>query len=155
MHEPNQLTSLLQEKYHVLHGKKLIAISPKDLADEVYKAIDPKKISPLLVQMAAILELRQLARAVCRQRNVESQQATEQSTLFDLQPRYPATRTMGEETEEVYVLREHLTVAERRENSSRLRVEGEAKMAHADALDAETDFLISTGKLAEEAPVET
>jgi hypothetical protein len=47
----------------------------------------------------------------------------------------------------VYVLRDHLSIPERRFNSTRLRSEAAAKIAHADALDAETDYLISTGKL--------
>jgi hypothetical protein len=58
--------------------------------------------------------------------------------VFQLQPRYPAER-QGEDT---YVLRQSLTLDERRENIARLRREAGAKSAHADALEAETEQLM-------------
>jgi hypothetical protein len=57
--------------------------------------------------------------------------------------RYPAIR----DGEVVYVLREYLTLEERRENSERLRKEAAAKAAHADAIQAETLQLHKTSSL--------
>ena len=150
-----QLNALLYAKYRVLNDAKVIGISPKLLAEKVFDEIDPRSRSPLLVQGAAILELRQLARGICRDEHTKSQEVSESGSLFDfqLQARYPATRAiegMDREKEEVYVLREHLTVKERRQNSARLRGEANAKIAHADALDAETDAMVRSGKLHEE-----
>ncbi len=102
------------------------------------------------VRVAAILELRQMARAICRQRIAEEQEKAEShgDTLFEmqLQPRYPAER----DGDEVYVLREKLTLDERQAIISRLRKEARAKLAHAEALEAETESLIRSGKLAME-----
>lgn len=152
MQELNPLTQLLQAKYAELDAKKPDYISPSDLADATYKELDPLKRAPELVKLAAILELRQLARGFCRQRRIAAEHAAEQTELFEsyLQERYPATREINGENEEVYVLRKRLTVAERRNNACRLRSEGQAKIAHGNALDAETDFLISIGQLSEE-----
>ena len=47
------------------------------------------------------------------------------------------------------MLREHLTFSERMRNIERLRREAEAKMVHADALQAETDLLIRSAKLSD------
>ena len=81
--EETQLTSLIRRKYDILHDAGVIAISPADLATDVFNDIDPKKTSPMLVQMAAVLELRQLARGVCRQRHIDSERDAEQGNLFD------------------------------------------------------------------------
>jgi hypothetical protein len=65
---------------------------------------------------------------------------------IQLQPRYPATR----EGDDAYILRGHLSIGERRENIQRLRREASSKTQHADALEAETEDLIRSGKLAAE-----
>lgn len=143
--ECDQLTSLLREEYNLYDAVGKIEISPEDLAQAVYKRIDPRYVSPPLVQHAAILELKQLARGICATRQLEDERNVEQGSLFDiqLQPRYPARR----DNRDVYVLRAHLTLEERNENIARLRAEAEAKHAHADALQAETNMLLSQGKL--------
>jgi hypothetical protein len=140
------LNSLLRGEYNALDEAKVILISPVDLASRVYSNIDSKDVAPALVRLAAILELRQLARAVCRQRITLKEAEAEQNSLFDfkLQPRYPVKRDLEEEG---YVLREYLTYDERRYNIERLRKEANAKLTHADALEAETEQLISLGKL--------
>lgn len=148
------LNELLRAKFNFLHDSGAVAISPASLATGVYAEIDPKKSAPMLVQLAAILELRQLGRGVCRHRHIISEHEAEQSTLFDyaLQDRYPALRSLnGEPAEECYVLREHLTAAERQKNIKRLRREADAKQMHADALEAETNHLIQNGLLIAEA----
>lgn len=50
-------------------------------------------------------------------------------------------------SEEVYVLREHMTLDERRANVARLRAEAASKARHADALEAETEALLARGLL--------
>ena len=153
-----ELNDILREKYNALDDAGVIAISPADLAQATYNEIDPRKVAPVLVRLAAILELRQLARAICRRRHIDSERIAEQGNLFDfqLQPRYPATRIIEGEKEEVYVLRMHLTYKERMENIQRLSREIDAKTVHRDALQAETDLLVRAGKLPEkeEQPVE-
>jgi hypothetical protein len=153
----DQLNSIIRSKHNTLNDTGVIEIAPADLAAEAYNEIDPKRIAPLLVQIAAILELRQLARAICRrQQQRDSERIDEQGNLFDsyLQPRYPATRSPGDgETEEVYVLRAHLTLKERLCNIERPRREAKAKTTHADALQAETDHLIRIGKLPAEEEI--
>jgi hypothetical protein len=150
-----QLNQKIRFVYDAMDAAGVIAISPADLADKVLKNIDPNQDSPALVEVAATLELRQLARAICRRRQDESEHDAEQEELFDfkLQMRYPTTRISDKQTgsEDIfYVLRDHLTVSERRANSNRLRREGEAKIVHANLLDAETDHLISKGELISE-----
>jgi hypothetical protein len=143
-----QLTEILKAEYNRLDDQQVEEISPAELAQFTYQIIDPKKISPDLVTAAAILALRQMARAICRARNREEQERVEdpeQETLFELelQPRYPATR----HEDEVYVSRERLTFEERQIIIAKLRAEGKAKLKHAAALEAETDKLIRAGKL--------
>lgn len=149
--ETAALMSLLRSEYARLDDCGEIGISPALLAAKALDAIDPAGASPVLVRIAASLELRQLARSVCRAQieDEDDEEATDQGELFAvrLQFRYPATRG----GDEIYVLRDHLTIAERRSNSERLRREGAAKVRHARALDAETEKLIASGILHEAA----
>lgn len=149
--EAYELTELIKEEYRKLDDQDVECISISVLADVVYARIDPRKISPMLVKMAAVLELRQIARGTCRERQARAETESESGSLFDfqLQPRYPAER----QGEDVYVLREHLTYNERHRNIARLRREAAAKSAHADALEAETEQLIRQGKLATQESV--
>jgi hypothetical protein len=64
---------------------------------------------------------------------------------FPLQRRYEIERN----GEPCFVLREHLTVEERREISERLRREGEAYLKLAHAQKEQTDALIELGELTE------
>lgn len=147
-----QLNAIIRHKYQILDEAGTITISPSDLALEVYKEIDPSAQSPALVEFAALLELRQLARAVCRQRQADSERDAEQVGLFEfqLQDRYPAQRNLGDgHSEDVYVLRPYLTVEERWKNINRLNREARSKIAHADALKAETESLVRSGQLQE------
>jgi gamma-glutamylcyclotransferase (GGCT)/AIG2-like uncharacterized protein YtfP len=143
--EAHQLSEIIKEEYRKLDDREREAIKIGTLAEIVYRRIDPRTISPLLVQAAALLELKQLARSVCRERQQHDENDAENGNLFDfqLQPRYPAER----DGEDAYVLREFLTWEERKQNVTRLRHEGHAKLAHADALEAETDHLVREGKL--------
>jgi hypothetical protein len=143
------INSLIRTHYNKLDEKKTIAVLVNDLATETYKDLDPDDDAPPLVKWMAVLELRQLARAICRERQVHDEYEAEakSGSLFDftLQPRYPAQR----EGCDAYVLRDRLTLAERRDNISRLRHEAVAKTRHADALEAETEDMIRRGELQE------
>lgn len=143
-----QLNEILRGEYNRLDELSVEAISPAELANYTYRVIDPGSVAPDLVTAAAILTLRQMARAICRARNREEQDNVEdggQETLFEmeLQPRYPARRN----EDEVYVQRERLTFEERQIIIAKLRAEASAKSAHADALEAETEKLIRAGML--------
>lgn len=140
-----KLMELLKMLYLELDADGEVGISPTLLASKVLDTIDPNRCSPILVSIAASLELRQLARVVCRETQSENESRAAQSVLFDeqLQSRYPATR----DGEEIYVMRQHLTVEERLWNVSRLRKEAQTKGRHADALQSETDKLIASGVL--------
>lgn len=137
----------LRERYEQMDANGDIAISPAVLAAQAYPDIDPEGVAPILVQWAAVMEMRQLARGICRSRNDEfEERASMQDEMFEqLQPRYPAHRN----GEEVYVQREHLTPKEYEYNIARLRSEGAAKLAHADALQAEYEARDARGDFAE------
>ncbi len=147
--EPQNLTERLNEliraRYNKLDEQHVSAIDYGDIADSVLRSIDKPKAN-ILVAHAANQQLRQMARAICRQRIVEDETAVnEQADLFDykLQPRYAIQR----DNREMSVLREDLTYAERELIETRLRNEGNAKIKHADRLHTETDRLIAEGKL--------
>lgn len=145
-----QLMQHLRSAYDRLDNSGDIEVSPAVVADEVRRVIDPESESPTLLCYAAVLELRQMARSLCRKRTcIDDDSAAEQQTLFDgqLQRRYPATRR----GDEVYVLREYMTLDERIANISRLENEGRAKLRHADALRSETEALIARGILQQAA----
>ncbi len=61
----------------------------------------------------------------------------------NLQDRYPVMR----DGEEVYVLREHLTLEERREISAKLRAEAEADFYHAEVLRTEMEVRQELGEI--------
>jgi hypothetical protein len=142
MKSSEELSHLIRAKYNVLNDARVIAISVADLAENVYEDIDPQGLAPELVRSAAVLELRQLARAICRSRQVSDENQSQQGSLFEqLQPRYPNCKG------DTYILREHLTLEDRQWNIERLRKEANVKLIHADALAAETEHLVSIGKL--------
>lgn len=141
-----QVLQVLREVYVELDERGDIEVRPAMLAEAVRQRIDPEGVSPVLMTYAGVLQLRQMARGVCRRQVGEDDDTTAgQGALFDgqLQRRYPAKRA----GDEVYVLRDHLTIEERRENIARLRAEAASKARHADALEAETEGLIARGLL--------
>ena len=110
-----------------------VRINPAWLATQVMNELDPEKTTPQLVYIAAHLQLRQLARAVCRGKFEDDGEEQESSDLFpDLQRRYPAAHSPESEPE--YVLLEHLSDADVCFNVDRLRKEATKKMRHANAL---------------------
>jgi len=138
-----KIQELIRKEYEKLDEVGEIEISPAMLANTVYGMMDSEKRYPMFVQWACISELRQMARGICRQHHIEQEENIEQEGLFKgmLQERYPAER----KGEDVYVMRAFLTLEERKLNIERLRSEGKAKIKHSDALQAETDHLVSVG----------
>jgi hypothetical protein len=107
-----------------------IRISPAWLATAAMRTLDRRRQSPPLVYKGCHLQLRQLARAVCRTR---FEQESDTHEMFpDLQRRYPTKR--DEDAEPQYVLLEHLTEDDVNYNYGRLYSEAQGKMKHADAL---------------------
>jgi hypothetical protein len=74
----------------------------------------------------------------------QEEQEVAQQSIFSLQDWYPA---LEESRPGEYVRREDMTYEQRAENIRRLRSTGRGYLAHADALEAETNVLISEGKL--------
>jgi hypothetical protein len=145
-HEPSaqQVMEILQACYDELDGKGAVEIGVDLVADAAYRVMDPQHRAPILVIYTSVLELRQLARSVCRRKvGLEEPDDPEQSRLFDdqLQGRYPTKRN----GREVYVKREYLSEDEYIVNSARLRAGSAALARHADALDAERLALKAAG----------
>jgi len=143
--QTEQVMCMLREEYDACRKVSEIEIKPTLLAERVQKRIDKKGRSPTLTAWMAVLQLRKLASELTRPGD-KSEDSTPTHTLFELQRYYPAVR----QGEEIRVLREHLTVPERRQCAMALRRESASKAAHADALDAETDALIRAGILRED-----
>lgn len=130
--EPYQSISA---EYESLHKAGVIGIMPAHLAETARRRIDPHDEAPALVSWCAVLQLRQLARAACRQRF--------ETDAYHLQDRYPTTR-IGLE---LYVPRMCLTLDERRAIFDRLDRESHSKKMHALSLERETQWLLHTGQL--------
>lgn len=134
MNDETKLRALLSEIYEFRTDE--IRVSAAWLATEAMQRLDPNKTAPTLVYLAAHLQLRQLARSLFRHKfEADDDGEVEQHELFpDLQRRYPAAHSTDAEPE--YVLLEHLTQEDVAFNVHRLRAEADAKMRHADALEA-------------------
>lgn len=140
----NQIRDILREEYDRLDAGGQVVVQPEIVAAAAVQRLDPGSGAPTLLSWAAVLELRQMARSICRDIScMDDPSESAQGFLFagELQRRYPAMRN----GKEGYVLRENLTIAERDANSARLRAEAASKKAHADALDAETGDLLAKG----------
>ena len=113
-----------------------VCISPTWVATEALIVIDEKKLSPPLVSLGCHLQLRQIARGLLRKRYEDDDEDSDQDDLFpELQARYPTARSRHLEEPE-YILREKMSDEDINYNVHRLRQEAEAKLSHADALEA-------------------
>jgi hypothetical protein len=101
--------------------------------------LDPEKETQRnrpLIYLASHLQLRQIARELCRKSYAGDEESKRQHELFpDLQWRYPSARSKEQEEPE-YVRLEHLEEVDVDYNVARLRKEGRAKLKHADSLEA-------------------
>jgi hypothetical protein len=126
----------------IIHTRRVeTRISPSWVATEAILQIDPTKVSLPLVYLGCHLELRQIARGLLRLHFEDiadpSDDEQAQHEMFPhLQWRYPAERKKGADAEPEYVRLEELSKADIAFNVKRLRREGRAKLAHADALEA-------------------
>jgi len=110
-------------------------ISPAWLATEAMILIAfPRELHPT-GYLGCHLQMRQIARAYCRKR-FDKDDDDEQPDLFNgtLQKRYPKAHNNGDDPE--YILLAFLTDQDIAFNVARLRMEANAKLDHADALEA-------------------
>lgn len=116
-----------------------VRISPSWVATEAMLLLDPDKQTQRdrpLIYLASHLQLRQIARELCRKSYAGDEDSKRQHELFpDLQWRYPSARSKNLEEPE-YVRLEHLEQTDVDYNVARLRKEGQAKLKHADSLEA-------------------
>lgn len=116
---------------------KQVRISPAWLATEVCRALDGaldmQRLAPELYRLAHA-QVKQMARAICRETFEDGGDAAQHEFFPELQKRYPVMRRGKQQPE--YVLLEHLTGADVAFNVARLRSEAGAKLKHADALQA-------------------
>lgn len=132
INDEQKLRDILVRMYERRSGE--IRISPAWIATEAMSELDPDKTAPTLVYRAAHLQLRQMARSICRKKFEDDGEAEQHEIWPDLQTRYPAAHSTDAEPE--YVLLEHLSEADKTYNVNRLRREGRAKLDRADALEA-------------------
>jgi hypothetical protein len=134
-HEESQLAEIVARIIDIRRGQ--VRINPSWIATEALREIDPADSSVKLVRLGCHLQLRQIARAQCRKLFEDSEDEDEPrfNGFEGLQWRYPSARSKGE-IEPEYVLRDHMTNNDVNYNVARLRREGRAKLAHADALEA-------------------
>jgi hypothetical protein len=147
-HQTEQIMQLLRAEYDKLDSSGEIEIEPAMLASKALAALDPESNSPVLVRWAAVMQMRQFSRTLCRQTTSGGAEDLQQDQLFGgrLQRRYPTVRG----GRELYVTRENLTLGERRAITHRLSSEGSSKIAHADAFERETSRLLAAGAFKEE-----
>ena len=132
--ETSQLVAILSRIVDTRRGER--AINPSWVATEALIEIDPEAKSPLLVRVACHLELRQLARGLLREVFERGESVDDSHPLFpELQWRYPQASRKGD-AEPSYVLLDEMTPKDIGYNVDRLRMEGRAKLAHADRLEA-------------------
>lgn len=115
-----------------------ISITPASLALAVMREYSPDALEPH-IEYGCYEHFKHMGRKFLAGRhNADGDEnPAHQGELFSghLQDRYPVPRKAGEEP--VYKLREHLTAQERAWNVAALRKSAEARLLHADALEAE------------------
>ena len=126
-------------KAELEHMDREISILPRTLAVITYSHISTSGTSDRLVEYLTLEQLTAMARKLLgRCYSHESDETvSHQGDLFSgtLQDRYPLPRKVGRDP--VYKLRNQLSQDERAWNVEQLRKSGEARMKHADALEAE------------------
>lgn len=135
-HEQTKARELILRLYEARRSH--VRVSPSWLATECMQSLDPDRASHPIEYAMAHLQFRQLARSICsgRWERTDASEIAEQHDLFpDLQTRYPAAGRSADQEPE-YVLLEHMSVEDIAFNVSRLRSEANAKLKHADSLEA-------------------
>jgi hypothetical protein len=129
------LKDALRKEIETLVDIGEIEIKPTLIAQRTISVLDPDEISLPVILWGCNLEIRQLARQELRAFvEKREEQFEKQEDMFGhaLSDRYPVDRN-GEPT---YIPREYMTFDEAMHNVARLRNEAEAKMKHADNLEA-------------------
>lgn len=115
-------------------------LSPAAIAAHAYDLFAPEKVEPH-IEYGCLEHYKSMARKVLAGRFADDGEQNKsydgQGELFSghLQERYPLPRKAG--ADPTYKLRSLLTAEERAWNVKSLRKSGEARLAHADALEAE------------------
>lgn len=114
-------------------------VSPVSIANDAMAVLDPRMRSIPRVYQGCHLYLRHVARAVLARaydpadKKKRERDGKALGELFKLQERYPQAHTADLE-DPVYVRKEEMSKEDIEYNVTRLRSEGRAKLAHADAL---------------------
>ncbi len=118
-------------------------VSPSTVASFVCAQIDPRSEVDPCLRHAAFMQFQQYARTYLRGKSGKAAPSDIQEDMFDgtLQDRYPCNRG----GEEVYVLREHMTLLEFQRNADRLQKIGQSLIRHSRALLKEAARLVSKG----------
>jgi hypothetical protein len=136
--DQDRLSEIVARVIEACGGAANLDVSPSWVATQAFIEIDPgfsvRKDRPL-VYIAAHLELRQMARQQLAQKWGSKREEPKDELFPELQERYPVKREHPDE-EPVYRRRELLSDADVRYNLKRLRSEADAKLRHADALEA-------------------
>ncbi len=143
--ETKELNDLLMEERDAIPEDQ--DIDTELLALAVLKRLDPRNLTNILIRHAARLELKQMARALCRRWHAEEEDLAENGNLFDfrLQLRYPTADQDNER--DIYRTINNLNVVDFDYNIERLESESKRKQLHADALRAERDARVRSGAL--------
>lgn len=146
MNEGDVLADAVRQMYEINH--RVVAIDPEFLANGAMDIIGFGKSLHPVGWLGCNLYCRQLARAFCRRNFDAAAHAGEavNGELFPdtLQDRYPCIPQKGKDP--TYVLREHLSEADRWFNIDRLRVVASALQKHARALEIETEAMFGPRK---------
>ncbi|KDR31767.1 hypothetical protein [Caballeronia zhejiangensis] len=138
------VSELMRKEHARMDDEQLADFKPHDLARRVLARLDPGDRTPLDVRLCAHAMLVHMAAALCANvHRTAEEMTTAQGVRFNmgLQPRYP----VEVDGETFYRKCDLMTVGQLRVNAERLRREGQAKTAHAAALDAETDDKLARG----------
>ncbi len=142
MNPSNELNKLICDELETFSSD--LPVSAEVLADIVIKKIDPSEDAPILVRFGCVMELRQMSRSLLR-REYKSDTESQQGELFEgLQDRYPGAGNRSG----TYLPRSMMSISDYEMNIKRLRKEGAAKIAHADALNAEMIERINNNEIA-------
>jgi hypothetical protein len=119
-----------------------IIVMPSALAAATFASLSPEGGASRVIEYLSLQMLNAMARKLLGRKFSHESDDTDaySGDLFSgaLQPRYPLPRKRGEEP--VYKLRCQLTDDERSWNVEQLRKSAQARLEHADALEAEGDL---------------
>lgn len=133
-----KLSTIVQKAIHEYSSD--MSISPKNISMVVYEEIDPEHVSPTIVQWGCIMQIRVVARLFLKEK-YEDKKSTGQGelTIGGIQERYPAEDGSG------YIHIDYLPKSDLDFNVNRLRRNGNALHAHADALEAKGNEFEDSG----------